>query len=772
MSDFEIQMSGEGATGPEDSAKEEQATEIAPKVGEYPKGVRLALIVTALALSIFLSALDITIVATAIPKITDEFHGLDKASWYGSAFFLTSGSFQASWGKAYKYFDIKWTFLSAIVVFELGSLLCAVAPNSNALIVGRAIAGAGSAGMTPGGYIIIAYVVEPVKRPTYTGIIGLSYCLASVVGPLVGGAITTTTTWKWCFYINLPVGAVTVFIVLFFFRTSSIVKPITATWTEKFLQADFVGVALILGALVSYSLATQYGGKTEAWNSSTIIGLLVGFVLLVAVFAAWEWHAGERAMIVPRLLMQRHVATGSLFAFFFAGSYFLTIYYLPIYFQTVDGASPIISGVDTLPLIIASAVAVISAGLFISKTGYAVPVQVASAIITTVGAGLLLTLNLGTPTGNWIGYQIIAALGWGAGFQIPVTICQALAKPTDIPSLTAIILFFLNIGGGLLINGAQSALVNTLISTLPTSAPDVDPSLLISTGALEIRSVFPEEQIPGILEAYMKVLITGCSDGGIGSELAKQFAARGYQVYATVRTPSKAASLVGVSGVEVLELEVTSTESIAACATEVDRCTGGTLDVLINNAGADFVVPFLDVSLEQAKQLYDVNVFSIIGVTQEFAPMLIKAQGCVVNFSSIAGVYSSSKAAAKQISECMRTELAPLGVRVITGIIGAVQTPIHQRAGDLVLSEGSYYQNLRDHINEVRKGTTKPGAVDVASVCKTIVSDVDGEKRGIVWRGGTAAAVRFLSWLLPNGLWESVVNKGRGLEQVVKPAEK
>lgn len=153
--------------------------------------------------------------ATAIPKITNEFNGLDKAAWYGSAFFLTSGSFQASWGKAYRYFDMKWTFIVSIAVFELGSLLCGVAPNSDAFIVGRAIAGSGVAGMGTGGYIIVAYVVEPAKRPTYTGIMGLSYCFASVLGPLVGGAITTSTTWRWCFYINLPVGAVSLSIFFF-----------------------------------------------------------------------------------------------------------------------------------------------------------------------------------------------------------------------------------------------------------------------------------------------------------------------------------------------------------------------------------------------------------------------------------------------------------------------------------------------------------------------------------------------------------------------------
>ncbi|KAI0185944.1 hypothetical protein EV127DRAFT_347236 [Xylaria flabelliformis] len=273
------------------------------------------------------------------------------------------------------------------------------------------------------------------------------------------------------------------------------------------------------------------------------------------------------------------------------------------------------------------------------------------------------------------------------------------------------------------------------------------------------------------------VLITGCSDGGIGSTLAKQFAALGYHVYATLRTVSKAASLQDVSGVEILSLDVTSQESIAACAAEVER-RSGSLDVLINNAGADFVVPFLDVKLEEAKQLYDVNVFSILLVTQAFAPMLIKAKGCVANFSSIAGemplcwssIYVSSKSAAKKMSECMRTELAPLGVRVITAVVGAVHTPIHERAGDLNMPPTSYYQSLRDHINEVRRGTTKPGAVDTETVCRGLIADITGGKSGVVWRGGTATGVRLLSWLAPSSMWDSIVNNGRGLELVSRPS--
>lgn len=203
---------------------------------------------------------------------------------------------------------------------------------------------------------------------------------------------------------------------------------------------DLIGVALIMAALVSFSLATQYGGQTSPWNSSLVIGLLVGFAAIVAVFVVWEWYMGERAIVIPRLMAQRHVGVGSIYAFLFAGAYFLAIYYLPLYFQAVGRASPIMSGVYTLPLILASTFSVVSAGIFITKTGLAVPLQVCSAVIATVGSGLLYTLDRDTGTGNWIAYQIIGALGWGAGFQIPVIICQAHARPEDIPSVTAMML--------------------------------------------------------------------------------------------------------------------------------------------------------------------------------------------------------------------------------------------------------------------------------------------------------------------------------------------
>ena len=164
---------------------------------EYPKAAKLIFIVVSLVLSMFLIALDMTIVATAIPQITDDFKSLDQVAWYGSAFFLTLAAFQSTSGKVYKYFPLKTSFLIFIFVFEIGSLLCAVAPNSTAFIVGRAIAGIGGAGISSGVYIIIAFSAPPRQRPALTGVLGATFSVASVVGPLLGGVFTSNVSWRW-----------------------------------------------------------------------------------------------------------------------------------------------------------------------------------------------------------------------------------------------------------------------------------------------------------------------------------------------------------------------------------------------------------------------------------------------------------------------------------------------------------------------------------------------------------------------------------------------
>ena len=215
---------------------------------------------------------------------------------------------------------------------------------------------------------------------------------------------------------------------------------VDATLKEKLLHMDFAGTALVMGASLTLLLALQYAGVTHAWNSSVAISLLVSFVLIVIALIIVEIWEGECAMLTPRLLRKRTVWVNAVWGFFFAGAYFVTLYYLPIYFQSIDNVSPTSSGVRNIPLIALFSIATFGSGKAITKTGVAAPYLVVSSTIVTIGAGLLYTLDVGSSTGHWVGYQILAGFGYGLALQVPVIISQAFAEPADIAPTTAIII--------------------------------------------------------------------------------------------------------------------------------------------------------------------------------------------------------------------------------------------------------------------------------------------------------------------------------------------
>lgn len=239
------------------------------------------------------------------------------------------------------------------------------------------------------------------------------------------------------FYFNLPVGGLSAILILFFFKTPPQAMTTKATWKERLLQMDPLGVALVMAGIISFILAVEYGGQKKPWDSSTVIGLFVGFVLIWIAFVVWEYFNNDRAMLQRRILGQRFVWLPSAFQFFFAASYFVLLYYLPIYFQSVDNRTAISSGVLNLPLVLAMAVGSTISGITVSKTGHAAPFMIAGAVMATVSAGLMYTFDIGTSMGKWIGYQLLYGAACGLGFQMGITIAQANAKMENMSSVTA-----------------------------------------------------------------------------------------------------------------------------------------------------------------------------------------------------------------------------------------------------------------------------------------------------------------------------------------------
>lgn len=195
-----------------------------------------------------------------------------------------------------------------------------------------------------------------------------------------------------------------------------------------------------MGSLCCFILALQDAGQTHPWKSSIVIGLLIGFVLISIAYGAWEWFQGQRAALVPRLMKDRNVLVNALYAFFFAGGYYCVVYYLPIYFQSIQNVNPTLSGVHNLPFILAVVIGIILTSGSISNDGIlAHPFLVIGAVIATIGTALLYTLNIGSSTGKWIGFQILSGFGYGA-FQVPIIAMQGTISHKDLASGTAIVL--------------------------------------------------------------------------------------------------------------------------------------------------------------------------------------------------------------------------------------------------------------------------------------------------------------------------------------------
>lgn len=311
---------------------------------------------------------------------------------------------QLSFGRVYKYYSTKWLLVALVAIFEVGSIVCATAPTSNALIVGRVVQGVGGTGITAGAFMLINLLVPLQSRPKYAGGLGSVFGLASIIGPIAGGYLTSIT-WRWCFWINVPVGGLSLILLLLAPQTAPPVPP-ASTWRGKLAQLDPLGFMLIGPAIICLLFAVQWGGTKYAWSDGRIIALFVIFGALGLTFVASQAWRGDAATIPPKIFFQRSVLCGCIAMFGIGSALVLYSFYLPIWFQVIQGKSPSSSGLSLLPLLLSNVFSVIGGGIATSVLGYYTPFMILGSAVLVVGSALITTWQASAGPGLWIGFQV------------------------------------------------------------------------------------------------------------------------------------------------------------------------------------------------------------------------------------------------------------------------------------------------------------------------------------------------------------------------------
>ncbi|KFY71779.1 hypothetical protein V499_08047 [Pseudogymnoascus sp. VKM F-103] len=509
--------------------EKQEAVEAAAPVRDIT-GWKWGLVVVAILSSIFLFALDNTVVADIQPAIIANFGDIQKLPWLTGAFLIGSASTNLVWGKVYGQMEAKITYLISLVIFEVGSALCGAAPTMNALIIGRVIAGVGGSGMYVGVMTLLSVTTSLQERPMYVGLTGLLWGIGTVLGPIIGGAFTDSSAgWRWAFYINLVIGGAFAPVYLFMLPKSDPRKGVPVL--RRFKELDWVGTVILMGAFVSFIMAVSFGGILYAWNSGQIIACFVVAFSLFGIFAVQQ-ELAIFTTVEQRIFPVQFLRSRTMLLLFAETSSAATgivvpLYMIPLFFQFTQGDTALQAGVRILPYIFLMVFGCIVNGAVLSKYGYYMPWYLGGGILFVIGSALMYTIDSSSTAAQVYGFSVLLGVGVGVFCQASFSVAQGTVKPSEIPSAVGFITcaqitgitISIAIANSVFLNGAEEGIAKLM----PDVPRDQIQSAIAGVGSKFVQSLpleMRQKVLDAIIEAMSKAYVLCITAGALAIVLS------------------------------------------------------------------------------------------------------------------------------------------------------------------------------------------------------------------------------------------------------------